>query len=54
MLKYARELLAGSFSFPFQRWPEAEFFIVPDAGHSALEPGITSRLVQATDKYKTL
>ena len=38
----------------FQRWPEAEFFIVPDAGHSAQEPGITSRLVQATDKYKTL
>jgi proline iminopeptidase len=32
-------------------WPEAEFRIVPDAGHSALEPGITHELVSATDRY---
>ncbi|KAK7479310.1 hypothetical protein BaRGS_00029480 [Batillaria attramentaria] len=37
-----------------KRWPEAEFHIVPDAGHSPREPGTTSLLVQATDKYKTL
>ena len=37
-----------------QMWPEAEFHIVEDAGHSAKEPGIASRLVEATDKYKTL
>lgn len=30
-------------------WPEAELHIVPDAGHSAAEPGITRRLVAATD-----
>jgi len=32
-------------------WPEAELKIVPDAGHSALEPGISSALVAATDKF---
>ncbi|KAK7109436.1 probable proline iminopeptidase [Littorina saxatilis] len=37
-----------------KRWPEAEFFIIPDSGHSAVEPGTTSRLVQAADKYKDL
>ena len=29
-------------------WPEAELEIVPDAGHSASEPGIVNALVQAT------
>jgi len=33
-------------------WPEAEYVIVPDAGHSAFEPGIRSRLVQATEEFK--
>jgi proline iminopeptidase len=32
-------------------WPEAELLIVPDAGHSALEHGISRALVAATDKY---
>jgi len=32
-------------------WPEAEFRVVPDAGHSALEPGITHELVRATDRF---
>ncbi|MEE4207070.1 MAG: prolyl aminopeptidase [Erythrobacter sp.] len=31
-------------------WPEAEFWIVHDAGHSAGEPGIIDGLVRATDK----
>ena len=31
-------------------WPEAEFNIIPDAGHSAMEPGISSALVAATDR----
>ncbi|HYO63432.1 MAG TPA: prolyl aminopeptidase [Pyrinomonadaceae bacterium] len=35
-------------------WPEAELKIVPDAGHSALEPGITSALVEATDAFRRL
>ena len=32
-------------------WPEAELRIVPDAGHSAFEPGIVHELVSATDRY---
>ena len=35
-------------------WPEADFQIIPDAGHSALEPGITSALVEATDRFRGL
>ena len=31
-------------------WPEAEFWIVHDAGHSAGEPGIIDGLVRATDR----
>ncbi len=31
-------------------WTEAELWIVPDAGHSASEPGIVDGLVRATDK----
>ncbi len=33
-------------------WPEAEYTIVADAGHSAFEPGIRSRLVQAMEALK--
>ena len=29
-------------------WPEARLEIVPDAGHSASEPGIVHALIQAT------
>ncbi len=36
-----------------QRMPHAELVIVPDAGHSAGEPGIAKALVAATDRYKT-
>ncbi len=32
-------------------WPEAELRIVPDAGHSAFEPGITEQLLRATRKF---
>ncbi len=35
-------------------WPNAEFIVVPDAGHSTTEPGITRELVNATEKFKTL
>ncbi|EST10048.1 Alpha/beta hydrolase fold-1 [Kalmanozyma brasiliensis GHG001] len=35
-------------------WPEAEFHMVPDAGHSAKEPGIADILVKATDKYRSI
>jgi proline iminopeptidase len=36
-----------------QAWPEAEYLVVPDAGHSAFEPGIRSRLVAATESFKS-
>jgi len=32
-------------------WPEADLRIVPEAGHSAFEVGITSELVAATDRF---
>ena len=32
-------------------WPEADFRVVPDAGHSAFEPGTTTELVAATDRF---
>ncbi len=35
-------------------WPQADLRIVPDAGHSAFEPGIAHELVLATDRYRGL
>jgi len=32
-------------------WPEAEFIITPDCGHSATEPSNSRALVAATDKF---
>ena len=33
-------------------WPDATYVIVPDAGHSAMEPGIRSALVKAMDGFR--
>jgi proline iminopeptidase len=33
-------------------WPEAEYIVVPDAGHSAWEPAICAELVRATERFK--
>lgn len=35
-------------------WPEADYVVVPDAGHSALDPPLRSRLVEATEAAKTI
>ena len=35
-------------------WPQAQYIIVPDAGHSAWEPGICAELVQAAERFKSL
>ena len=35
-----------------QAWPEAEYYIVEDAGHSALEPGIRTQLIAALERFK--
>jgi proline iminopeptidase len=32
-------------------WPEADFQVVPDAGHAYDEPGILTRLIEATDRF---
>jgi len=33
-------------------WPEADFRIVPDAGHAFSEPGIVHELIEATDRFR--
>jgi proline iminopeptidase len=33
-------------------WPEAEFKVVPDAGHAFDEPGIVRELMKAVEKFK--
>lgn len=35
-------------------WPEAEYIVVQDAGHSAWEPGICAELVRAMERLKSL
>lgn len=37
-----------------QAWPEADYIVVPDGGHSATDPAIRSRLIEATENMKTL
>jgi proline iminopeptidase len=36
-----------------QAMPHAELIMVNDAGHSAMEPGITSALVNATNQLRS-
>ncbi len=33
-------------------WPQAEYIIIDDAGHSVWEPGIQTAIIKATEKYK--
>ncbi|MGH7048574.1 MAG: prolyl aminopeptidase [Stellaceae bacterium] len=40
----------GSADALARAWPEADYQIVRDAGHSAMEPGIREQLVLATDR----
>lgn len=37
-----------------QAWPEADYVVVPDGGHSALDPTVRSRLIEATENARTL
>ncbi|MBI1274074.1 MAG: prolyl aminopeptidase [Alphaproteobacteria bacterium] len=37
-----------------ERWPEADYRVIPDAGHSSLEPGIRAALIEATERFKTI
>lgn len=36
-----------------QAWPEADYQVIPDAGHSAMEPGIRRALVAAMEGFKS-
>ncbi|QYU70035.1 alpha/beta hydrolase [Leptolyngbya sp. 15MV] len=33
-------------------WPRARLTVVPDAGHSALEPGVRTALVAAVERFR--
>jgi proline iminopeptidase len=44
----------GSADELVRAWPEARYMIVPDAGHSAMEPGIREQLVLATEWMKQI
>jgi len=35
-------------------WPEAKYHVVPDAGHSAMEPGIRTALVAGMERFKEI
>lgn len=35
-------------------WPQSEYVVVPDAGHSAMEPGVRVALVAATQRFRSL
>ncbi len=37
-----------------QAWPEADYRIIPDAGHMVLEPGILAALISVMEDFKTL
>lgn len=37
-----------------QAWPEADFAVIADAGHSATEPGIVDALITASDRFADL
>ena len=37
-----------------QAWQEAEFIVIPDAGHSVSEPGIQDALIKASDRFAEL
>jgi proline iminopeptidase len=35
-------------------WPQARYTIVPDAGHSAMEPGTRATLVAGMEAFKSV
>lgn len=37
-----------------QLWPEADYIVVPDAGHSALDAPLRSRLIEAVESIKAI
>ena len=37
-----------------KKWPEADFHVIPDSGHSMLESGIRNKLIEYTNKFSVL
>ena len=37
-----------------KKWPEADFHVIPDSGHSMLEVGIRNKLIEYTNKFSVL
>jgi proline iminopeptidase len=37
-----------------KKWPEAEFIVVPDGGHSSLDHSMRTNLIAATENFKNL
>ena len=35
-------------------WPQARYTVVPDAGHSAMEPGTRATLVAGMEAFKSV
>ena len=35
-----------------EAWPEADYIVIPDAGHSAMDPPIRAALVRTTERFK--
>ena len=35
-------------------WPQARLTVIPDAGHSALEPGVRRALVAAVERFRNV
>ena len=52
--RYDLVSLLGRAGISTKRGPNRKLHIVPDAGHSASEPGITDQLVRATDAFRQI
>ena len=37
-----------------KKWIEADFYVIPDSGHSMLEAGIRNKLIEYTNKFSSL
>ena len=49
---HIKDLPAKSLGVDVQNNFQPDYEIIPDAGHSAFEPGVRSRLVAATEEFK--
>ncbi|UZJ52252.1 hypothetical protein CBS101457_001572 [Exobasidium rhododendri] len=38
----------------FREWPEVEFNLIPDSGHNSKDPGMLHKLIESTDKMRSI